>query len=101
MIAFHIVAIICLTRLLYTYELDPLTLALQEEIERDPGFNKDHIFYKLILYGLKCATATPRNFQCPDEIVEFVDTLESTGGSTTCNLLRGPGNLDTPVCDDL
>lgn len=81
-------------RQLYSSDLDPLTILIQQEIDRDAGFSRDHIFYKIIMYGLKSATTTPRNFQWSDDIVDFVNSIESTGGATTCNLLRGPGNLD-------
>ena len=62
-------------RVLYTSQLDPLTVALQEEIDRNCGFDSDHIFYKIILHGLKSATATVRTFQWPDDIAVMPTAL--------------------------
>ena len=67
---------------------------LQEEISKNIGFNNQHIFYKLIYYGLKSSSANPRNFEWPDSIVEFVNSLEASGGAATVNLLRGPGETE-------
>mgnify|MGYP001794532800 FL=1 len=65
---------------------------LQEEISKNIGFNNQHIFYKLIYYGLKSSSANPRYFEWPDSIVEFVN--EASGGAATVNLLRGPGETE-------
>lgn len=82
-------------RLLYVSELDPLTIAIQEELDLNNGFNKDHIFYKLIMAGFDCAHRTPGSFSWPKCIVDFANTIESVGGESTCNMLRGPGNLNS------
>ena len=82
-------------RLLYTSQLDPLTLAIQDEIDKKSGFDSDHFFYKLISYGIGSANATPQTFEWPNSIIDFVNSLESIGGQASCNLLRGPGNTQT------
>lgn len=81
--------------MLYTCELDPLAVAIQTEVDGDNAFNKDHIFYKIMLYGIKSATAKIGQFQWPDEIVDFVNSVEASGGGKVCNLLRGPGELES------
>ena len=78
-------------------ELDPLTIAVQQEVDADNSFNSSHIFYKLIYNGLKSAHANPRNFQWPNELVDFANSIEAQGGARTCNLLRGPGMVHRQV----
>lgn len=82
-------------RLLYTTELDPLVVELQNEIDRDQGFDSDHIFYKLIKYGIQSAkNAWSLDFKWPNELVDFANSLEASGGEKTMNLLRGCGMLE-------
>lgn len=69
------------------------TCAIQREIDKGTGFDSNHIYYKLILYGIKSANASPQNFKWPDEIIDFINSKESTGGESTCKLLRGPGQF--------
>ena len=73
--------------------MDPLALAIQQEVEEHTGFDKDHIFYKLIYHGIKSAHANPRSFQWPEEIVDFANSIEAQGSMKTCNFLRGPGSI--------
>ena len=60
-------------RLLYTSQLDPMTLAIQDEIDKNSGLDSDH-------YGIKSANATPQTLEWPNSIIDFVNYLESTGG---------------------
>lgn len=80
---------------MYACELDPLTVAAQQAIQEQPAFNSEYIFYKLIVCALTCPTATVGEFQWPQEIINFVNSVESLGGGATCNLLRGPGDIQT------
>ena len=67
-------------RLLYTSQLDPLTLAIQDEIDKNSGLDSDH-------YGIKKANATPQTLEWPDTIIYFVNYLESIGGQASCTYL--------------
>ena len=46
---------------LYATDLDPLTMLLQQEIDKGSGFNSDHIFYKVIFNAITLSSAKPGN----------------------------------------
>lgn len=80
-------------RLLFWEELDPLTCAVQLAIDADNGFTSDHIFYRLLFYGLQSLEKS-NQFEWPEDIIQFSSSLEAHGGQKVCNLIRGPGKLD-------
>ena len=66
-------------------------MPLQQEIDKGSGFNSDHIFYKVIFNAITQSSAKPGTFEWPQDIVDFMNSIESQGGEATLNLLRGPG----------
>lgn len=74
-------------RVIYTTELDRLTLEILEEIDSGRGFDKTHIFHKPIQSGIASICRTEWQL----DVVEFAKSVEAHGGEKVCNLLRGPG----------
>ena len=58
-------------------------MLLQQEIDKGSGFNSDHIFYKVIFNAITQSSAKPGTFEWPQDIVDFMNSIESQGGEAT------------------
>ena len=80
---------------MYTVELDPLTVLVQETINAKTGFDSSHIFYKVIHSGLQAINRDNQGFfEWPTDIIDFAQTLDHHGGEKISNIIRGPGMSD-------
>lgn len=80
-------------RVLHLHELDPLTLLIQETIDAKTGFDRSHIFFKLIHHGILSLKPTG-HFEWPEDIVDFATSIEAQGSTKVCNLIHGPDMAD-------